>query len=180
MRQPEPEIVNPAPPPEIPEDGDDHGLEGRLLGPFQPFAFLYRSLNDSKNQNRGLSPSVPLGVSFRYRLPIARLISENGKIVGVEAGAERIVGDHYVVALGSYSRSLLQLAGLNIPIYPVKGYSLTIPISNAAAAPVSTIMDETYKVAITRFDTRIRVGGMAELSGLTLRAIPGGGKHWRG
>ena len=113
-----------------------------------------------------------LGVSFRYGLPITRLVSEYGKIVGVEAGAERIVGDHYVVALGSYSRSLLQQAGLNIPVYPVKGYSLTIPISNAAAAPVSTIMDETYKVAITRFDTRIRVGGMAELSGFNLACYP--------
>ncbi len=106
-----------------------------------------------------------LGVTFRYNLPIESLLSKNGAIVGVAAGHERIVGDHYVVALGSYSRALLQQAGLNIPVYPVKGYSLTVPVGNAAASPVSTIMDETYKVAITRFDMRIRVGGMAELAG---------------
>ncbi|MDA8328485.1 MAG: D-amino acid dehydrogenase [Betaproteobacteria bacterium] len=113
-----------------------------------------------------------LGVNFRYRLPVTRLISEHGKIVGVEAGSERIVGDHYVVALGSYSRELLQQVHLNIPVYPVKGYSLTIPIKDASAAPVSTIMDETYKVAITRFDLRIRVGGMAELAGFDLTLNP--------
>ena len=106
-----------------------------------------------------------LGITFRYNLPIENLLSKNGKIVGVAAGHERIVGDHYVIALGSYSRALLQQAGLNIPVYPVKGYSLTVPVSNTAASPVSTIMDETYKVAITRFDMRIRIGGMAELAG---------------
>ena len=106
-----------------------------------------------------------LGVTFRYNLPIESLLSKNGAIVGVAAGHERIIGDHYVIALGSYSRALLQQVRLNIPIYPVKGYSLTVPVSNTAASPVSTIMDETYKVAITRFDMRIRVGGMAELAG---------------
>ncbi len=109
-----------------------------------------------------------LGVTFRYDLPIGRLLSENNSITGVAAGRERIAGDHYVVALGSYTRGLLQPAGLNIPVYPVKGYSLTLPVSDAAASPLSTIMDETYKVAITRFDQRIRIGGMAELSGYNL------------
>ena len=106
-----------------------------------------------------------LGVTFRYNLPIENLLSRNGAIVGVAAGHECIAGDHYVIALGSYSRALLQQVGLNIPVYPVKGYSLTMPVSNTAASPVSTLMDETYKVAITRFDMRIRIGGMAELAG---------------
>ena len=57
---------------------------------------------------------------------------------------------------------------LDVPIYPVKGYSLTVPIVSESAAPVSTILDETYKIAITRFDRRIRVGGMAELAGFDL------------
>ncbi len=113
-----------------------------------------------------------LGVTFRYDLPITRIVRENNTIAGVAAGPERIVGDHYVVALGSYTRGLLQPAGLNIPVYPVKGYSLTLPVSDAAASPVSTIMDETYKVAITRFDQRIRIGGMAELSGFNLDLDP--------
>jgi len=80
--------------------------------------------------------------------------------------------DEYVVALGSYSRELLLGLDLKIPVYPVKGYSLTVPIINDALAPVSTVMDETYKVAITRFDNRIRVGGMAELAGFDLSLNP--------
>jgi D-amino-acid dehydrogenase len=79
-----------------------------------------------------------------------------------------MVGDAYVVALGSYSPQLLREIGLPIPVYPVKGYSLTIPITDPNAAPVSTVMDESYKIAITRLGDRIRVGGTAEISGYNL------------
>jgi D-amino-acid dehydrogenase len=113
-----------------------------------------------------------LGVVFRYNLPVDRMLSDYGRITGIEAGGERITGDQFVVAIGSYSRPLLKQLGLAIPVYPVKGYSLTVPITNHAAAPVSTIMDETYKVAITRFADRIRVGGMAELAGFDLTLNP--------
>jgi D-amino-acid dehydrogenase len=84
------------------------------------------------------------------------------------SGVETLQADHYVVALGSYTRQLMQSLSLQIPVYPVKGYSLTVPIINSAVAPISTVMDETYKVAITRFEDRIRVGGMAELAGFDL------------
>jgi D-amino-acid dehydrogenase len=60
-------------------------------------------------------------------------------------------------------------AGPGLPVYPVKGYSLTVPIVDESLAPVSTVLDETYKIAITRFDDRIRIGGMAELGGFDLR-----------
>ena len=113
-----------------------------------------------------------LGVVFAYDQTVHRLLSEKGRITGVETGNERIQADQFVVALGSYSRPLLKELGLNIPVYPVKGYSLTVPITDAAASPVSTIMDETYKVAITRFDDRIRLGGMAELAGFDLSLNP--------
>ncbi|MGE6081494.1 FAD-dependent oxidoreductase, partial [Aeromonas veronii] len=71
-----------------------------------------------------------------------------------------------------FLRPLLRPLGLELPVYPVKGYSLTLPMINADAAPRSTVLDETYKVAITRFDERIRVGGMAELSGYNLALNP--------
>jgi D-amino-acid dehydrogenase len=71
------------------------------------------------------------------------------------------------VALGSYTPLLLRPFGIRLPVYPVKGYSLTIPITNPTRAPESTVMDETYKIAITRLGDRIRVGGMAEISGYT-------------
>ncbi len=117
-----------------------------------------------------------MGVKFRQDSQIDRLLIENGKLCGVEIisnkGTEMLQADQYVVALGSYSRALMQGLGLQIPVYPVKGYSLTVPVINSAAAPISTVMDETYKVAITRFDDRIRVGGMAELAGFDLSLNP--------
>ncbi|MDI1308524.1 MAG: D-amino acid dehydrogenase [Methylotenera sp.] len=117
-----------------------------------------------------------LGVKFRQDVTINRLLTAQGKLTGVEistqSGSEILDADQYVVALGSYSRQLMQGLGLDIPVYPVKGYSLTVPIINSDAAPISTVMDETYKVAITRFDNRIRVGGMAELAGFDLSLNP--------
>jgi hypothetical protein len=71
------------------------------------------------------------------------------------------------VALGSFSPLFLKRYGIKLPVYPVKGYSLTIPIIDSSRAPESTVMDETYKIAITRLGDRIRVGGMAEISGYT-------------
>jgi D-amino-acid dehydrogenase len=105
-----------------------------------------------------------LGVKFRYNTPIDALAMAGGRIAGVQCGSETVRADAFVVALGSYSTKFL--AGIvKIPVYPMKGYSITAPIVNAAAAPVSTVLDETYKIAITRFDDRIRVGGMAEIVG---------------
>ncbi len=114
-----------------------------------------------------------LGVRFRFGVAIESLQTRGGQLSGVRlAGGEVLDADRYVLALGSYSRALLAPLGLDLPVYPVKGYSLTVPIVDAARAPVSTVMDETYKVALTRFDERIRVGGMAELGGFDLRLNP--------
>ena len=110
-----------------------------------------------------------LGVKFRFGTSVDWLLFDGqGAVNGVQlAGPEREVvkADRYVLAMGSYSRQLLLSSGLDIPVYPVKGYSLTIPILDESLAPVSTVLDETYKIALTRFDNRIRVGGMAELAG---------------
>jgi D-amino-acid dehydrogenase len=105
-----------------------------------------------------------LGVKFRFNTPIDALEMAGGRIAGVRCGAETLRADAYVVALGSYSTQFLS-GVVKIPVYPLKGYSITAPIVDAAKAPVSTVLDETYKIAITRFDDRIRVGGMAEIVG---------------
>lgn len=109
-----------------------------------------------------------MGVEFKFDTKVMYLEEAAGKVTGVMTSKGMMKADHYVVAMGSFSRGLLQQVGINAPIYPVKGYSLTVPITNPDAAPVSTVMDETYKVAITRFDDRIRVAGTAELSGYNL------------
>ena len=112
------------------------------------------------------------GVRFVFNHAIERFESNGKRIQAVYAGGKRWEAEHFVCALGSFSRPLLMQLGLDVPVYPVKGYSLTLPVVQSDAAPQSTVLDETYKVAITRFNERIRVGGMAELSGYQLRLNP--------
>lgn len=108
------------------------------------------------------------GVKFTYGVSIERLITEGDKMTGVMTSEGLVTADSYVLALGSYSPILLRDLGVKIPVYPIKGYSITVPITDAASSPESTIMDETYKVAITRLGDRIRVGGTAEIAGYNL------------
>ncbi|PNU06704.1 D-amino acid dehydrogenase [Novosphingobium guangzhouense] len=111
------------------------------------------------------------GVEFRNGINITRLIEQSGRIVGVETDGGTVSADAFLVAMGSFSPQLLAPLGIRLPVYPVKGYSLTVPIVDEARAPVSTLLDESYKVAITRLGDRIRVGGMAEISGFS-RDLP--------
>jgi D-amino-acid dehydrogenase len=111
-------------------------------------------------------------VEFRFGQDIQRLDFAGDRINGVWIDGKLETADRYVLALGSYSPQMLKPLGIKAPVYPLKGYSLTVPITNGDMAPTSTILDETYKVAITRFDNRIRVGGMAEIAGFDLSLNP--------
>jgi D-amino-acid dehydrogenase len=128
------------------------------------------------------------GMTLRSACTVQSLVSDGHRMTGVhvlnrrqgvegEAHAsgsvELLKADAVVLAAGSYSRDLLLPLGLDIPVYPVKGYSLTMPLSDAALAPQSTVLDETYKIALTRLGDRLRVGGMAELAGFDMRLNPG-------
>ncbi|MDN5785628.1 MAG: D-amino acid dehydrogenase [Pseudorhodobacter sp.] len=113
-----------------------------------------------------------LGVTFKTGVQIKRLNKEAGRITSVETSEGMLSADAFVVAMGSHSPELVRSLGLRLPVYPVKGYSITAPIVDADRAPVSTVMDETYKIAITRLGDRIRVGGMAELAGFDKSLSP--------
>ena len=106
-----------------------------------------------------------LGVKFHYNVNIDGFAMERGRIVGVETSDGRVSGERYVCAMGPYAPILLKTIGIRLPIYPIKGYSITLPVTDSDAAPQSTIMDETYKVAVTRLGDRIRVAGQAEIIG---------------
>ncbi len=120
-----------------------------------------------KFTNALAAKAVELGVRFQYDTTINGLDVQGGQTRGVVTNRGRMDADAVVVALGSYSPLLLKPLGISLSVYPVKGYSLTIPITDASRSPESTVMDETYKIAITRLGDRIRVGGMAEISGYT-------------
>jgi D-amino-acid dehydrogenase len=109
--------------------------------------------------------AAKLGVQFRFNTGIDRVVADGDRITGVVTSAGLLQADAYVAALGSWTPRLLKPIGIPIPVYPVKGYSITVPVIDSGGAPVSTVMDESYKVAITRLGDRIRVGGTAEISG---------------
>jgi D-amino-acid dehydrogenase len=109
------------------------------------------------------------GVDFRFGVQVRGLIRSGERLFGVATDAGTLGADAYLVALGSHSPLLLRPVGIRIPVYPVKGYSITVPIVDPAGAPESTVMDETHKVAVTRLGERIRAGGTAELAGYSLR-----------
>jgi D-amino-acid dehydrogenase len=108
------------------------------------------------------------GVRFLWDTPTSRIHVDGDAATHVSLDEGTLEADAFVVAQGSYSPRWLRKIGIRVPVYPVKGYSITVPVTDADAAPVSTVMDETYKVAITRLGDRIRAGGTAELSGYDL------------
>jgi D-amino-acid dehydrogenase len=108
-----------------------------------------------------------LGVRFLRETTVEGLEIAGGKIAAAKAGGRRLEADAFVVALGSYSPLLLAHLGIHIPVYPLKGYSITIPLSPQAAAdaPTVSLTDEAHKLVMSRFGDRLRCAGTAELTG---------------
>jgi D-amino-acid dehydrogenase len=124
---------------------------------------------DCRKFTQGLAAACrDLGVIFMMDTEVKGLEASGGDIQGVVTSKGRLTADKYVVAMGSYSPMLMNPLGIKLPIYPIKGYSLTLPLLDESKAPQSTVMDEEYKVAVTRFDERIRVGGTAEIASFDL------------
>jgi len=149
-------------------------VEPALAHTQEKFVGALRLPNDEtgdcfKFTNRLAELAREQGAQFRYETRIEAIDASAGRIDGVRLQDGVLSADAYVCALGSYSPLMLEPVGISIPVYPVKGYSITVPISDAAHAPESTIMDETHKVAVTRMGDRIRVGGTAELAGYSLK-----------
>lgn len=109
-----------------------------------------------------------LGVRFLFDTRIDAVEHDGRQVTGVRTSAGTLAADRYVAALGSFTPQMLRPLGLKLPVYPIKGYSITVPITNPRGAPESTVMDETHKVAVTRLGNRIRVGGTAEIAGYSL------------
>ena len=113
--------------------------------------------------------AIERGADLRFGVTVQSLLTDGKRLTGVVTDQGRLQADAYLLALGSHSPKLLSPLGIHVPVYPVKGYSITLPIADVGGAPESTVMDETHKVAVTRLGDRIRVGGTAELAGYTLQ-----------
>jgi D-amino-acid dehydrogenase len=105
------------------------------------------------------------GVAFDFDVDIQGFIFEKQKITGIRTSKALIQADAYVLALGSYSPLLAREIGLHLPIYPLKGYSVTMPVKEPAAAWQVSLSDEAHKLVLSRMGDRLRIAGTAELSG---------------
>jgi D-amino-acid dehydrogenase len=112
------------------------------------------------------------GVRFIWGTPVVQLLSANGRMVAAMTPQGAFEADAYVVCAGAMATQLCRSLGLALPLYPLKGYSLTLPISNAAAAPQISITDAARKVVYARLGDHLRVAGMADLVGPDLRIWP--------
>ena len=100
------------------------------------------------------------GVEFRFRVSFTGFSVKNGKV-----NSSQFEADAYVIALGSYSPLVTRPLGIDLPVYPLKGYSVTMPVKNAAAAWTVSLSDEAHKLVLSRLGDRLRIAGTAELSG---------------
>jgi D-amino-acid dehydrogenase len=112
------------------------------------------------------------GVDFRFNVAVQSLQLEHQRITRLHTDVGDIHGDAFIVAAGIESAAMLQPLGVRVPMQPVRGYSATVAITAFEQAPYISVMDETYKVAITRMGKWLRIAGTAELGtrGMRLRA----------
>ncbi len=169
------------------------GIESRLLDPAQvrdtepgmtgdgplygALSFDTDGTGDCHRFSRALAAACEArGVRFRYQVEVDNLIAGPQRVDAVAirnaAGEREIVrADAVVICAGCWSPALVRPLGLALPIYPIKGYSITVPLSDPARAPVSSIHDDHYKVVSTRLGNRLRATGFVELADFN-RDIP--------
>ncbi|WP_050479195.1 D-amino acid dehydrogenase [Herbaspirillum rhizosphaerae] len=112
------------------------------------------------------------GVNFVLGTAVQQIEFAGGAVTGLRTANGLLTADAYVVACASASVALVKPLGLQLPVYPVKGYAITVPVSDPDAAPRSGVMDEYYKVAITRMGSNIRAAGTAEIGSWDTTVTP--------
>jgi len=117
------------------------------------------------NELARLMAAGPNPVTIRFGIEVERLLASRGRLMGVETSAGVLEADAYVLALGNNAPWLTKPLGIRIPVYPLKGYSLSLPITNESAAPRISVTDFKRKVVYARIGDDLRVAGMADLSG---------------
>jgi D-amino-acid dehydrogenase len=134
---------------------------GAIYTPSEDAGDCYKFCNELKR----LMTSGPNPVTFRFGVEIERLLPWHGRLMGIETNEGVFEGDAYVLALGANAPYLLAPLGIRVPVYPLKGYSLSLPIADDRAAPRISVTDFKRKVVYARLGDELRVAGMADLSG---------------
>lgn len=111
------------------------------------------------------------GAHLRFGGQVSGFIRSNGKVMGVNTTHGDVYADDFVIAAGAQSPALGKLLGLSWPIYPIKGYSVTLPVVNHALAPRTNVTDLSLKTVFAPLRNQLRVAAMAEVVGHDL-SIP--------
>jgi D-amino-acid dehydrogenase len=136
-------------------------IAGAIHTPSEDVGDTYKFVNELKR----LMESGPNPATFRFNVEVERLLPWRGRLMGVETSAGVLEADHYVLALGTNAPWLVKPLGIRVPVYPLKGYSLSLPITDERGAPRISVTDFKRKVVYARIGEELRVAGMADLSG---------------
>ncbi len=117
------------------------------------------------NQLARIMSAGPNAVAFRFGVEVHRLLPLGARLMGVETSQGVFEADRYVLALGTSAAALVKPLGIYLPVFPLKGYSLSLPITDEAAAPRASVTDYQRKVVYARIGNDLRVAGMADLAG---------------
>ena len=134
---------------------------GAIYTPSEDVGDTYKFCNELKR----LMTAGPNPAAFRFGVEIERLLPWRGRLMGVETSAGVFEADAYVLALGTNAPYLMKPLGIRVPVYPLKGYSLSLPIADERGAPRISVTDFKRKVVYARIGDELRVAGMADLSG---------------
>jgi D-amino-acid dehydrogenase len=136
-------------------------MVGAIYTPSEDAGDCYKFCNElARLMTSGLNP-----VKYRFGVEIERLLPWRGRLMGVETNQGVIEADAYVLALGTNAPYLTKPLGIRIPVYPLKGYSLSLPVMDDDGAPKISVTDFKRKVVYARLGDELRVAGMADLSG---------------
>ncbi len=140
--------------------GDRRNIVGAIYCPTDESGDCHKFSNALANHS-----AATLGVTFKWQTEIKRIVTEGDRVTGIDTSNGLVTGDAYVLATGCYSASFGKQVGLNLPVYPVKGYALTVPVDGHNGAPTLAGVDEKYLIAWSRLGDRMRVTATADFAG---------------
>jgi D-amino-acid dehydrogenase len=120
---------------------------------------------------RGLARAAQRsGVDLRLATQLSGLRTDGRRVLAAETLSGDVEADAYVVCLGFESQPMLAALGVNVPIYPLKGYSLTLPVATARGAPRVSVTDAHHKIVYAPLGERLRIAGMVDIAGMSAHA----------
>jgi D-amino-acid dehydrogenase len=127
--------------------------------------FARDEVGDCNKFTQGLAAAcAEAGVKYHYGTAVQRLETASGRVTGVLTDQGRIAADRVVVAMGSFTGPLLRAAGVDVPIYPVKGLSITFPRGGWNSAPRLPVIDDSKLFGLVPIGDRMRISGSAEIA----------------